>query len=173
MKLKKRKGFTIVELIVVMAIIAILTLIAVPVFNKYIDNANEVSRDALLKATYEASVAYFVDESLDESLNLSQEDLDQFLQTDVEIVSGFDTAGNPKPNCNKYGHYNWSAPTSDNLDKIMCVHLILEGDVYKGAGVTAPSETNLIIVEMYNPEIDKQFNSNSETNVEYFIYPFN
>lgn len=43
MKKNKNKGFTIVELIVVMAIIAILILIAVPAFTKYIDRAKRTS----------------------------------------------------------------------------------------------------------------------------------
>lgn len=42
MNFKRSKGFTIVELVVTMAIIAILVLIAVPQYTKYIQNANDV-----------------------------------------------------------------------------------------------------------------------------------
>lgn len=41
MNSKRKKGFTIVELVVVMAIIAILILIAVPQYTKYIQDAND------------------------------------------------------------------------------------------------------------------------------------
>ncbi len=172
MKVKTRRGFTIVELIVVMAIIAILTLIAVPVFTKYIDNAEDVSKDALVKATYEASIAYYVDESLEESLNLSQEDLDQFLKTDVEIVSGFDEDGNPKSNCNEFGHFKWSSYSGDNKEDIMCVHIILEGGLYQGAGITTATTDNYVVIEMYDPEAEK-ITSSSEPDIRYYKFKFN
>ncbi len=62
---KKRKGFTIVELIVVMAIIAILTLIAVPTFSKFIDDANDTATDANAKTLYNLAMS----EALDASIN--------------------------------------------------------------------------------------------------------
>ncbi len=37
---RKNLGFTIIELIIVMAIIAVLILIAVPTLSKYLDDAN-------------------------------------------------------------------------------------------------------------------------------------
>ncbi len=49
---KKRKGFTIVELIVVMAIIAILTLIAVPTFSKFLDQADDTAQLADADSLY-------------------------------------------------------------------------------------------------------------------------
>lgn len=54
---RKNKGFTIVELIVVMAIIAILILIAVPTFTRYIEDAQETSEMGTEKTIYEATVA--------------------------------------------------------------------------------------------------------------------
>ncbi len=167
MKLKKRKGFTIVEMIVVLAIIAILTLIAVPMYSKYIDTANKVKDDALVRVTYEAAVAYYYDNELTAYLNPSQEQLGPYLSSDVEIVSGIG-----EDNCNEYGHYMWGSNTRKDVENIMCVHIVLEGGTYKGAGITEPADENYIVIEMYDPNIDKKFNENSETNVNYYKLPF-
>ncbi len=60
MKINKtrRKGFTILELIVVMAIIAILTLIAVPTYNKFINNAVEVKNEANVNLVIKAIIIF-------------------------------------------------------------------------------------------------------------------
>ncbi len=53
-----RKGFTIIELIIVMAIIAILTLIAVPMYNKYIKNAMDVKNEANVNLVIKAIIIF-------------------------------------------------------------------------------------------------------------------
>ncbi len=60
---KKRKGFTIVELIVVMAIIAILTLIAVPTFSKFLDQANDTADAGNASILYKTSMAEVINEA--------------------------------------------------------------------------------------------------------------
>ncbi len=167
--LKKNKGFTITELIVVMAIVAILTLIAVPMYYKYIKNAEEVDRNALIRATYIASVAYYVDNEMTEYLNPSYEDLKPYLKTDVEIVSGLG-----KENCNEHGHFKWGEYQGNEADKenFMCVHIVLKGGTYRAAGITNEAEDNYIVIETYDPSIDRQFNNESEPNVRYFIQDF-
>lgn len=65
---KKKKGFTIVELIVVMAIIAILTLMAVPRLQKYIEDAKLVSTLATADTIYNAAVAYEASHITDKNL---------------------------------------------------------------------------------------------------------
>lgn len=62
-ELKNQKGFTLVEVIVVLVILAILAAILIPTFVGYIDKANEKSaivegRSALLAAQTIASEAY-------------------------------------------------------------------------------------------------------------------
>ncbi len=57
---KKRKGFTIVELIVVMAIIAILTLIAVPTFTKFLDQADTTQEAANASTLYKTTMNQIV-----------------------------------------------------------------------------------------------------------------
>ncbi len=60
-KQKKRLGYTIVELIVVMGIIAILTLIAIPMVSKYIEDSKENKADSLAVLLNSAIQREFVD----------------------------------------------------------------------------------------------------------------
>lgn len=60
----KNRGFTIVELIVVMAIIAILILIAVPAYTKYIDNAKRTSELGTEDTIYKATITALSDDYL-------------------------------------------------------------------------------------------------------------
>lgn len=62
-KLKDKKGFTLVELIVVLVILAILAALLVPALTGYIDKANEkkiiaTTRQVVMAAQTEASEAY-------------------------------------------------------------------------------------------------------------------
>lgn len=45
----KKNGFTIVELVIVIAVIAILAAVLIPTFSSVIDKANKVSEEAFLK----------------------------------------------------------------------------------------------------------------------------
>ncbi len=84
---KKRKGFTIVELIVVMAIIAILTLIAVPTFTKFIDDAAETTTEANARTLYEVAMTEVV------STVTSPEDYATFADLSDEIATGANITG--------------------------------------------------------------------------------
>ena len=62
-KLKDKKGFTLVELIVVLVILAILAALLVPALTGYIDRANEEkvvaeARMALMAAQTQGSIEY-------------------------------------------------------------------------------------------------------------------
>ncbi len=164
--MKKNRGFTIVEMIVVIAIIGVLTLIAVPTFIKYIDDAQAVDRNALANISYKAALAYYAKEGLTESENPSSDKLEEYIDKDVKIVSGLG-----EPNCNSYGHYEWDKDNSGDKDEKMCVHIILEGDKYNNAGITSAADCNWIVIEMYDPNIDQQF-TNSEKNIRYYKYKF-
>jgi type IV pilus assembly protein PilA len=59
--LKKKEGFTLVELLIVIAIIAILAAIAIPQFTKYKNKAYDSELAADAKNAYTASVAYLTD----------------------------------------------------------------------------------------------------------------
>lgn len=62
-KLKTNKGFSLVELMVVVGIISILTLIAVPRFEKFSAKAKQSSAKAELTGLYTAQKAFFVENS--------------------------------------------------------------------------------------------------------------
>lgn len=60
-KTKQNKGFTLVELIVVMAILVILAAILIPVVSGYINTANETAAYANARTVYSAACAVVAD----------------------------------------------------------------------------------------------------------------
>ena len=75
-KLKDKKGFTLVELIVVLVILAILAALLVPALTGYIDKANEeriisYTRQIVVAAQTEASEAYGKGKTLDADTDLT------------------------------------------------------------------------------------------------------
>lgn len=63
--MKKTAGFTLVELIVVIAILAILAGIAIPVYSGYIQRANEAADYQMLDAVKTAAIFVATDEDAD------------------------------------------------------------------------------------------------------------
>ncbi len=61
MRLKKVHGFTILELIVAMAIIGVLMLVAIPSFNSYIEQAKELKYEANAKSVHFALETFMLE----------------------------------------------------------------------------------------------------------------
>ncbi len=66
MKLKNRKGFTLMEILIVVAIIAILVAIAIPTFSSALTKANVATDKANIRAAYaECLMACMLDDTVD------------------------------------------------------------------------------------------------------------
>jgi len=62
-KIRDRKGFTLIELMIVVAIIAILAAIAIPNFLKFQAKSKQSEARTMLTGVYEAELAYFATEN--------------------------------------------------------------------------------------------------------------
>ena len=60
-KIRNRKGFTLAELLIVVAIIGVLVAISIPIFTSQLEKAREATDEANLRAAYAAGVAEVLD----------------------------------------------------------------------------------------------------------------
>lgn len=66
--LKRKKGFTIVELVIVIAVIGVLSAILIPTFSGLIAKANKSAEQLSLRNSYAAYAAEAMDEAQEESV---------------------------------------------------------------------------------------------------------
>lgn len=140
LNMKSKKGFTLIELIVVMAVIAILVLLATPKFMNYTREANVTSMKADIKTLSNAALLYSIDNNEDgESVypveeNVFTEDLDKL---EEYIVKAYDEVNEEaveainfyKLDNNKIGSY-YKSLKNDIEEYVIVTGGELEGEVF-------------------------------------------
>lgn len=69
-KKNNKKGFTLAELLIVVAIIAVLVAISIPIFNSQLEKAREATDLANVRSAYAEVVADYLTDSSAESINV-------------------------------------------------------------------------------------------------------
>ena len=99
---KDNKGFTLMEMLIVVAIIAILIAIMIPTFNAQLEKSREAADAANIRSAYaEVLVSYLDDQAADtQEVTLTQEvdgwDNDSFETTLQNLVGAANYSGEPK-----------------------------------------------------------------------------
>ncbi len=85
---RDQKGFTMVELMIVIAIIGIMAAIAIPNFMRYKKNAEDVAALSAARNAYTAALSYLADNASQEWSGLSFARLQEggFRDTDTEVT---------------------------------------------------------------------------------------
>ena len=99
-KMNNRKGFTLAELLIVVAIIAVLVAIAIPVFTTQLERSREATDLANIRSAYaEAMTDYIADnKDVSKTANIVQKDatwhIDHSLMTRIDGSESSITLGN-------------------------------------------------------------------------------
>mgnify|MGYP004468695607 FL=1 len=129
-KLKNSKGFTLMEMLIVVAIIAVLVAIAIPTFTNQLEKAREATDLANLRGAYaQVMAAALTNSAEDTSINLKREGNDGAASWFIEVpatqtvanwqtkdVKVADIAMNDD-NCTTKGGKNWIVKYSEATGK--------------------------------------------------------
>lgn len=73
-KLNNKKGFTLMEMLIVVAIIAVLVAIAIPVFTNQLEKAREATDEANIRSAYAEVMACALTDAKDKTNGVKRED---------------------------------------------------------------------------------------------------
>ena len=90
--LRKHKGFTLIELMIVVAIIGILAAVAVPAFLKYIRDSKTSEAEENLKSIGDGAIAYYQDDRAIDTTGQKTETV-VYPPNDIPCTAGADTTG--------------------------------------------------------------------------------
>ena len=92
--MKNKKGFTLMEMLIVIAIIVILVAIAVPTFTSQLDNANKAANDANMRAAKaQAAATYLADPTTYAGETLYFDAVDGTVDTDYDDITAYGKGG--------------------------------------------------------------------------------
>ena len=101
MKKNNKKGFTLAELLIVVAIIAVLVAIAIPMFTKQLEKSRETTDMANLRSAYGAATVYALNYSVGTSTAYYDPKTDGgivFTDKNISIGQGTATSGGADTN---------------------------------------------------------------------------
>lgn len=153
--MKNKKGFTLVELLVVIAIIGILAIVALPALFKNIEKAKIAKLEADISAIKSASLSYYADES-----KYTEGNIIWWTKKDGKITvnSGI---GDEDPLAHKIENlgmpYNgsYTLVSSNGSEEYLELNIIIDGEISKsgldkleedyGSSIKIPNDKNMII----------------------------
>lgn len=92
MKLKKMKGFTLLELVIVIAIISILVIIALPRYGNTKQKAEIAAHNANVRAIKNASILYLNDNTDNDIKEIKMADLKNYIE-EAEKIKPYKKSG--------------------------------------------------------------------------------
>jgi prepilin-type N-terminal cleavage/methylation domain-containing protein len=93
---RTKKGFTLIELMVIVAILGILASLAIPAFQKYLRRSRVIEAVKSVRRMFDSSVAYFADEHAD--------------RAGIMVPKQFPSSTGPTPSTTCCGHPDLKCP---------------------------------------------------------------